>query len=131
MQISVNTLNGDIITFDAESTDTIGNVRAKILDMGFEWLPNMKWYLVYNSERLDDGRTFNDYNIQNETILNMEPMVFFVTTPNGKILNLKNINPCDTIECFKNMIGEKTGTPISDMRLIYKGKQLADHLLCE
>lgn len=125
MQISVNTLCGDTITLDAEPTDTIENVKAKILDKKFSPPMNMKWNLVYNCEQLEDGRTLNDYNVENQSILNMNPMVFLVKSPKG-FFTFRQFNPWDSIESVKNVVREKTGIPIEEMKLVYQSKQLVD-----
>lgn len=125
MQISVNTLCGDTILLDAESTDTIESVKAKILDKKFSPPMNMKWNLVYNREQLENGRTLNDYNVENQSILNMNPVVFLVKSPKG-LFTFRQFNPWDSIESVKNMVREKTGIPIEEMKLVYQSKQLVD-----
>jgi len=67
--IYIKTLMGDLITIEAEDTDTIAVVKEKIEKA--EGIPQAEQRLMFNNKKLADNKTLKDYNIDDEETLQL------------------------------------------------------------
>jgi len=127
-KIFVRTLTGVMIPLEVDPSDSVESVRAKIQD--FEGTPPDQQRLFFAGEKLQDGRTLADYNIQGGSILRMVlklwgGMQIFATTLTGKIFSIP-FEPRNSIAEVKCKIQYAAGIPPEQQCLSFAGKQLED-----
>ncbi|KAA6378783.1 MAG: putative Polyubiquitin [Streblomastix strix] len=117
------------LVFEVKKTDMIIVLKQKIRDM--EHIPIEKIWLYSAGRRLEDDKTFEEYNIQEKTRLFLiikqktDGMLIFVKKPMGKIFGLE-VDQKDTILDVKQQIELKENIEIKEQRLTLKGFLLED-----
>jgi hypothetical protein len=138
MTIYVDPPSASRITLDAEPSDSTENIRAKVQDA--YGIPPEDQTLLYRGIILEDGRTLSDYNIQANSILQLQlqlpvvssSMLIHVLTPFGRTFDLA-VEASDSVESLRVELESRSGTPTSMQILtlgpttLRDGRTLADY----
>lgn len=128
--IFVRTVNGRYVPFEVETNDSILMLKKEIekkFDVPFDQLD-----FYYRNQELEDDKTFQDYSIQNESIIQMklkmpENMFVCIKSVKGEKVII-DVQPTEKVEKVKTKIKEILNIEENQQRLIFDGQQLDDNL---
>ena len=130
MILFIKTITGKKITIEVEPNYTIEEVKSVIQDN--EGIPPKKQRLVFFSNYLGDERTLADYNIQEESTLNLllKPTGAYCYIIYGEDRKLKIDGFCDCCSntlYLKKRIKEELGLDVRYQILKVDGKIMNDN----
>ena len=122
-------MKGEIIRVEVNPYATILNIKTEIA--GKEGIPPEVLSLMFAENLLKDDRTLSDYNIPNDSTVDLifrlpNAIRILVKTQTGKTITLE-LDPIDTIGSIKIKIQEKEGFHPKRQRLMFVGNELEDY----
>ena len=129
MQIFVKTLTSNILTLDANPSDSIRNVKLKIQDK--VGIPPSQQHLIFRRQELKDHQTLDKYRVIDKSTVHLRledelgRILITVETPTGEKISI-NASPSDDFESLKREICDITGIPINQQRLSFVGQKVFD-----
>ena len=128
MNVNIQNLNGKLIRIEVNPSVIILNVKNEIA--GKEGIPPEVLSLMFAENLLEDDRTLSDYNIPNDSTVDLifrlpNVIRIFVKTQTGKTITLE-LDPFDTIGSIKIKIQEKEGIDPMQQCLTFRGNELED-----
>ena len=128
MNLNIQNLKGERIRFEVNPSATILNVKTEIA--GKEGIPTEVLSLMFAENLLKDDRTLSDYNIPNDSTVNLifrlpNAIKVFVKTQTGMTITLE-LDPIDTIGSIKIKIQEKKGIHPEQQCLTCSENELED-----
>ncbi|KAI9363291.1 hypothetical protein BD770DRAFT_381198 [Pilaira anomala] len=132
MRIVIETLDKEqVFLLEAEPYYTGLTIKRKI-----NYLYEIPWQtqlLSYKSVAFKDDKTLSDYDVQDldSIVLTLKnettPEIFSIRVSflNGQIVMLK-VKPTTAIEKIRKGLLDKTGIPLEQMRILYRGVELVD-----
>jgi hypothetical protein len=131
IELYIKTLTGSDFTVFVDPIYTIENLKDLIRDK--ERIPISQQRLIYHAQLLEDGRTLEDYNIQNGSSIHLVLRLrgggygsIIINTWSGKIIHVSLDESTLKICHIKDKIQELEKIPKENQILLLKGNQLAD-----
>ncbi len=128
MTIYARTLTGQVITLDVGSEDTVRSVKTQI--HAREGILPDQQHLLFAGEELDDEQKLSEYNIQEESALQLsisasDTMTIYARTLSGQVMTLE-VGSEDTVRSVKTQIHAREGILPDQQHLLFAGEELDD-----
>lgn len=123
MEIYVKDPKGKTYTLTVEPTETIDQVKNKLERQ--ENIPKDSQRLTFAGTPCEDNKTLRNHGIKHQSILNLEPMIIYVRTPQGKKLTFQ-VEPSETIQQIKERVRRSENIPMDDQRMSFGKKALTN-----
>jgi ubiquitin C len=121
----VKTLTGKTITLNVSVSDTVADLKQKILEK--EKIPVSQQCLIAAGKPLADNDDIHTIGVQNHSVLHLvlrvpsrSPLSLLVQTPTGQSLTV-NSNIADTVSQIKETIETENGIAADKQVLLYDG----------
>ena len=115
---------GKKYTLGVVPTETLAEIKDKIEDKA--GVPKKRQRLTFGGKPMNDNnKILRDLGIKHKSTLELQPMTIAVNTPEKKKIKL-TVNEDDTPNDIKKQVEDKTGIPVEDQRLEFKGQPLND-----
>ena len=132
MQLFIRQSSGgsSALTLDVLPSDSTENLKTKIENVTGTATASQRIY--YNGTLLQDGFTIDDYNVQNESFLDLVVVVpggvqiLVQAASTGRIYSI-DVDYSDSIENVKTKVQDKLGLNPSQQRLYFAGRLLEDN----
>ena len=128
MILNIQNLKGEIIRIEINPSATILNIKTEIA--GKEGIPPDLFSLMFAENLLKDDYTLSDYNIPNDSTVDLifrppNAIRVFIKTQTENTIALE-LDPIDTIRSIKIKIQEKKGIHPEQQCLTFAGNELKD-----
>lgn len=100
MQITTQRSTGATYTLEVEPSDSIENVKAKVQDKSGIEPQNQR--LIFGQNRLEDGRTLSDYNIQANSVLQIVELADGRASFTIPVSTVAGTSTCTWVNQFSN-----------------------------
>ena len=121
------------IILQVKETDNILNIKKEIEK--YIYIKPEYQNLFFEEKELEDNKNISDYDIKNESIINLRMInvkgyQIFVKTLTGKTFQI-DVFPIYSIGIIKRLIYDKEDIKKDSQRLIFEGRQLEDNRTLE
>jgi ubiquitin C len=123
MQIHVKLLDGRIVPLNVDPDDTVDDVKTQIEKK--EQIPARDQRLFFKNAELLDPSILSDCGVKHGSKLELGGMEIIVNAPDGRPMPV-DVTPTETVLDVKKKLADKSGIPMKDQRVFFKGKELDD-----